>query len=163
MIKRVDYALTTVGMQKFKNATPTRLSGGQKQRIAIAGVLAIMPKVLILDESTAMLDPVGRDEVMSVVKKLNKERGMTVIHITHYMDEIIDADKVIVLADGKVVLTGTPQSVFAKKEELLALGLNVPLSTEIATRLATNGIKLNKQILDKQDLGEALCELLQKA
>ena len=163
MIKRVDYALTTVGMQKFKNATPTRLSGGQKQRIAIAGVLAIMPKVLILDESTAMLDPVGRDEVMSVVKKLNKERGMTVIHITHYMDEIIDADKVIVLADGKVVLTGTPQSVFAKKEELLALGLNVPLSTEIATRLAINGIKLNKQILDKQDLGEALCELLQKA
>jgi energy-coupling factor transport system ATP-binding protein len=163
MIKRVDYALTTVGMQNFKNATPTRLSGGQKQRIAIAGVLAIMPKVLILDESTAMLDPVGRDEVMSVVKKLNKERGMTVIHITHYMDEIIDADKVIVLADGKVVLTGTPQSVLAKKEELLALGLNVPLSTEIATRLATNGIKLNKQILDKQDLGEALCELLQKA
>lgn len=163
MLKRVDYVLNTVGMSNFKTATPSRLSGGQKQRVAIAGVLAIMPEVLILDESTAMLDPVGRDEVMSVVKKLNKEKGITVIHITHYMDEIVDADRVIVLSDGKVVLKGTPQEIFAQKNRLVSLGLNVPLSTEISTRLDTCGVKIDKQILTKEDLGEALCALLQKA
>ena len=110
--KRIDFALKAVGMEKFRHSSPTRLSGGQKQRIAIAGVLALMPEILVLDESTAMLDPQGRKEVLDVVEKLNKEKNVTVITITHYMDEVLNADKVFVLSDGEVVLTGTPEEIF---------------------------------------------------
>ena len=161
--KRIDFALDTVGMQQFRHSTPTKLSGGQKQRIAIAGVLAIMPKVLILDESTAMLDPVGRREVMSVVNKLNKEKGMTIIDITHYMEEIVYADKVIVLDNGKIALCGTPKEIFAHGEELQRYGLTIPLATKIAHTLRNKGVNIDESVLDAKALGDELCKLLPKA
>ena len=161
--KRIDFALDTVGMQQFRHSTPTKLSGGQKQRIAIAGVLAIMPKVLILDESTAMLDPVGRREVMSVVNKLNKEKGMTIIDITHYMEEIVYADKVVVLDNGKIALMGTPAEIFAHGEELQRYGLAIPLATKIAHALRKKGVNISENVLDGKTLGDELCKLLPKA
>ena len=161
--KRIDFALKTVGMLEFKNSTPSRLSGGQKQRIAIAGVLAIMPKVLVLDESTAMLDPVGRAEVMKVVSELNKKEKMTVVTITHYMEEIVSADRVIVLNDGKVALEGTPLGIFAKKEELERYGLTIPFSSKIVQELQKQGLLAGKTIIDNETLGEELCKLFPKA
>ncbi len=160
--KRIDFALDTVNMQKFRYSTPTRLSGGQKQRIAIAGVLAIMPKVLVMDESTAMLDPVGREEVLSVVKRLNKEQGVTVINITHYMDEIIHADKVFVMDGGKVAFSGTPEEVFSREDDLKRLGLAIPLSAKIGRLLQKQGVLAQKNILDKKSLGDELCKLFPK-
>ena len=118
---RIEFALSAVGMEKFRKSSPTRLSGGQKQRIAIAGVLALKPKILVLDESTAMLDPQGRKEVLEVVKKLNKEQKVTVITITHYMDEVLNADRVIVLDGGQIAMQGTPIEIFNRKEEIKAL------------------------------------------
>jgi energy-coupling factor transport system ATP-binding protein len=122
--KRVDFALSFVGMESFRKRTPSRLSGGQKQRIAIAGVLALLPEVLVLDESTAMLDPKGRREVLDVVKKLNEEKGVTVINITHYMDEVVFADRVFVINDGEIALSGTPSEIFKHKDKLKAIGLH---------------------------------------
>ncbi len=157
--ERIDFALSAVGMQNYRDASPTRLSGGQKQRIAIAGVLALKPKVLVLDESTAMLDPQGRKEVLEVVKKLNKEQSTTVIAVTHYMDEIVDADRVIVLYDGEIACMGTPSEVFNQKENLNKWGLELPLSTQIALKLKEKGLDLNTQILTKERLVEELCAL----
>ncbi len=157
--ERIDFALSAVGMQKYRHATPTRLSGGQKQRIAIAGVLALKPKILVLDESTAMLDPKGRKEVLDVVKKLNKEQKVTVIAITHYMEEVVDADSVIVINDGEIALTGTPREIFAKKEVIKGFGLELPLSAYIAEKLKEKGIGLPADILDQTELAEALCRL----
>lgn len=154
--KRIDFALSAVGMQKFRKASPTRLSGGQKQRIAIAGVLALKPKVLVLDESTAMLDPQGRNEVLEVAKKLNKEQKTTIINITHYMDEVVGADRVIVLNKGEIVLSGTPQEIFANKEQLIALGLELPVATIIAEQLKENKIDLNGEVLTEKDLVSSL-------
>ena len=156
--KRIDFALKAVNMEEFRKSSPTRLSGGQKQRIAIAGVLALNPQVLILDESTAMLDPQGRKEVLNVVKKLNKEKGVTVIAITHYMEEVVDADRVIVLDGGKMVMQDTPREIFKREEELKAIGLELPLASYIAQKLRNAGVDIPKGILTETELTEALCK-----
>ncbi|MBO5068291.1 MAG: energy-coupling factor transporter ATPase [Clostridia bacterium] len=160
--KRIDFALKAVGMEKFRHSSPTRLSGGQKQRIAIAGVLALMPDVLVLDESTAMLDPQGRKEVLKVVEKLNKEQNVTVITITHYMDEVVCADKVYVINDGEIALSGTPQQIFEQKDKIKQFGLELPLATEVAIKLKENGVNLPDGIFDANRLAEELCALKQK-
>jgi energy-coupling factor transport system ATP-binding protein len=159
IVERVNWALSAVKMQDFAKRTPTKMSGGQKQRIAIAGVLALKPKVIVLDESTAMLDPQGRKEVLEVIKKLNKEQNTTVIAVTHYMDEIVDADRVIVLYNGEIACAGEPSEVFNQKENLNKWGLELPLSTQIALKLKEKGINLNTQILTKEGLVEELCAL----
>lgn len=160
--QRIDFALSAVGMQKYRHSSPTRLSGGQKQRIAIAGVLALKPKVLVLDESTAMLDPKGRKEVLKVASDLNKIQNTTVINITHYMDEVVSADKVLVMNDGKVVLSGTPKEIFTHRETLRDCGLEIPLALEIADRLMERGISLPQSILTEEQLSEELCALKQR-
>ncbi len=153
---RIEFALKAVGMEKFRHSSPTRLSGGQKQRIAIAGVLALKPSVLVLDESTAMLDPQGRNEVISVAKKLNKEQGTTVINITHYMDEVVSADRVLVMNKGEIVASGTPQEIFSQKDKIAKYGLELPLSTIIAEKLNEVGIDLGCEILTEEQLSKGL-------
>ncbi len=160
IISRVDWALEKVGMSEFRNATPFKMSGGQKQRLAIAGVLAIKPRVMVLDESTAMLDPKGRDEVMSVIKQLNREEKMTVVHITHYMDEALEADRLIVMNEGKIVLDGKPSDVFAEHELLTKIKLGVPCVTQLAVTLAKAGIKVDPRTIDEEVLIDSLCKLL---
>lgn len=160
IIKRVDWALEKVGMSEFRHATPFKMSGGQKQRLAIAGVLAIKPRVMVLDESTAMLDPKGREEVMQVVKQLNREENMTVVHITHYMDEALDADRLIVMNDGKVVLDGKPADVFAEHKLLTKIKLGVPCVTRLAVTLAEAGIAVDPRITDEEEFVDSLCRLL---
>ncbi len=160
--ERIDFALSAVGMQKFRKSSPTRLSGGQKQRVAIAGVLALKPKVLVLDESTAMLDPQGRKEVLKVASDLNKNQKTTVINITHYMDEVISADRVLVMNDGEIVLSGTPKEIFTHREVLRKCGLEIPLALEIADRLIEKGVCLPQGILTEEKLSEELCALKQK-
>lgn len=144
--KRIEFALDAVGMSGFRQSTPFRLSGGQKQRIAIAGVLAIKPKVLVLDESTAMLDPKGRKEVFDVIKKLNQEEKMTVILITHYMDEAGLFDRVIVFDDGKLALDGTPREVFSHDKELDEIGLKLPRAAKLNKHLKEFGLDLGDVI-----------------
>ena len=160
IIKRVDWALEKVGMSEYRHATPFKMSGGQKQRLAIAGVLAIKPRVMVLDESTAMLDPKGREEVMKVVKQLNREEKMTVVHITHYMDEALDADRLIVMNDGKVVLDGKPADVFAEHKLLTKIKLGVPCVTRLAVTLAEAGIAVDPRITDEEAFVDSLCRLL---
>lgn len=149
--ERLDFALKETGTYEFKDSMASRLSGGQKQRVAIAGVLAVKPKILILDESTSMLDPKGREEVMSVVKKLNKDEKMTVITITHYMDEITDCDRIAVLSDGVIAKTGTPMEIFKDDELLKRVGMEPPVSMKITNKLKRDGIDigdaLNKETL----------------
>lgn len=157
--KRIDFALKAVGMEKFRHSSPTRLSGGQKQRIAIAGVLALLPKVLVLDESTAMLDPIGRKEVLEVVKKLNKEQKTTVINITHYMEEVVDCDKVVVVNDGEIALVGSPKEIFKQEQALKEMGLELPIATKIANELREKGVPLPSGILTEQELKDCLCAL----
>jgi len=161
--ERIDFALSAVGMQEFRHRTPSRLSGGQKQRIAIAGVLALKPEILVLDESTAMLDPKGRKEVLSVVEKLNKEQNVTVITVTHYMDEVVHADRVIVMSDGEMVMQGTPEEIFKREEEIKKYGLELPVSTVIANKLRAKGLNIPEGIFTPEGLAEALCGLKQKA
>ena len=156
--ERIDYALKAVGMEKFRYSTPTRLSGGQKQRIAIAGVLALKPKILVLDESTAMLDPEGRKEIAEVVETLRKQ-GVSVIAITHYMDEAVKADKIIVLDKGEIAMAGTPKEVFARKTELDALGLELPLAGIIADKLREKGVKIPDGVITEEELLGALWTL----
>lgn len=160
IIKRVDWALSKVGMLEHKKGTPFKLSGGQKQRLAIAGVLAIKPKVLVLDESTAMLDPQGRAEVMKVAHELNKESGITVIAITHYMEEALDADRLIVMNDGEIVEDGAPKDVFSKHEKLNSIKLSVPLVTQISRKINQMGITIDPTIMKKEELVNSLCQLL---
>ena len=160
--ERIDFALKSVGMEKFRRSSPMRLSGGQKQRIAIAGVLALKPEILVLDESTAMLDPQGRKEVLDVVKKLNREQNVTVITITHYMEEVVGADKVYVISDGQIALSGTPKEIFERKDLLKSIGLELPIATYVADKLIEKGVPLPKDILDGQRLKEELCALKQK-
>ena len=157
--KRVDWALEKVGMLEHKLGTPFKLSGGQKQRLAIAGIIAMKPKVIVFDESTAMLDPQGRLEVMKVAHELNKD-GMTVICITHYMEETLDSDRVIVLNDGKIELDGKPKEVFSQYEKLKSNKLQVPLATQIGLSLDNAGIKVGKDIMEKDELVDKLCQLL---
>lgn len=160
--ERIDFALKSVVMESFRKKSPERLSGGQKQRIAIAGVLALKPKILVLDESTAMLDPKGRKEVLAVVKKLNKEHGVTVIAITHYMEETVDSDRIIIINDGKIALEGSPEHVFSHKEQIVEMGLELPPATILADKLIEKGIKLPQGILTEQRLKEELCKLQPK-
>ena len=157
--ERIDFALKSVGMEEFRKKSPTRLSGGQKQRIAIAGVLALKPEILILDESTAMLDPQGRKEILEVINKLNKEQGVTVIAITHYMEEVVSADRVFVLDDGVIALTGTPREIFKEKKVIKSLGLELPSASYIASKLKEKGVKIEGEILTEKELSEALCKL----
>ena len=154
--------LRRVGLEDKADAYPSTLSGGQKQRIAIAGVLALNPKVLVLDESTAMLDPQGRKEVLSVVEKLNKEQGVTLVNVTHYMDEVVRADKVIVVNDGQIAMSGTPQEIFRRKDELNECGLELPLASVLASELISRGLPLPEGILTEERLAEELCALKSK-
>lgn len=160
--ERIDYVLKVTDMEKYRNVEVARLSGGQKQRVAIAGALAIDPEILILDEATSMLDPKGRNEVMSVVKDLNKNHGLTVINITHYMDEAVNSDRIFVLHGGKIAMQGTPAEIFAKKDEIRACGLELPRAASLAEKLRAAGIKLDGQILTKEELATKLCESLPK-
>ena len=159
--ERIDFALKSTNMEKFRFSQGQKLSGGQKQRVAIAGVLAIMPEVLILDESTSMLDAKGRKEVLDVVKDLN-EKGMTVITITHYMDEAVNASRVVVLSKGEIVKDGKPSEIFKDSEELVSYGLELPRSTYIANKLIKKGLPLKEGILTAEELSEELCKLFQK-
>lgn len=159
--KRIDFALDAVGMQAFRQATPSRLSGGQKQRIAIAGVLAIRPKIMILDESTAMLDPRGRREVMEVVRRLNKEQGMTVLLITHFMDEALQADRAIVMHRGEVVMDASPEEVFSRSAELESYNLTLPRAAAICKRLQAAGMPVGGAFT-AEELAEEICKSLQK-
>lgn len=154
--ERIDFALQAVGMTEHRYSTPSRLSGGQKQRIAIAGVLALKPKILVLDESTAMLDPAGRKEIADVLTKLNRE-GVTIITITHYMDEVLNADKVLVMNNGKIIKVGAPKEIFSDRDALKTAGLSVPFPTEISDRLRENGVPIG-EVFTAEDLGVALCE-----
>ena len=159
--RRIDFALNAVGMQAFRDAAPSRLSGGQKQRIAIAGVLAVRPDIMILDESTAMLDPKGRREVMEVVKKLNKEQGMTVILITHFMDEALQAERAVVMHRGEVVMNGTPEEIFARSEELETFGLTLPRAALVCKRLRAGGMPV-AEAFTAEELAEEICASLQR-
>lgn len=161
--KRVDAALEKVGMTAYRLQSPNKLSGGQKQRVAIAGVMAMRPKCIILDEPTAMLDPNGRREVIQTVHDLNKQEGITVILITHYMEEVIDADRVIVMDDGKMVMDGTPKEVFSRVEELKLYRLDVPQVTELAYELKKEGVKLPDGILTKEEFFAHMIPMLKEA
>lgn len=158
--RRVDECLKVVNMTKFAKSSPSKLSGGQKQRIAIASVLAMNPEILILDEPTAMLDPVGRSEVMRTIKTLNKDRGITVILITHYMDEAAEADRTIVIDSGRIVLDGAPKEVFCNVEQIKALGLDVPQVTELAYELKKLGIQISNDVLTVDECFEELVKAL---
>ena len=157
---RVDEALAAVDMTAYKDHAPHRLSGGQKQRIAIAGVLAMHPDCLLLDEPTAMLDPQGRREVLDTVCRLNRENGMTVVLITHYMEEAALADRVVVMDEGKVVLDGTPREVFAQGERLTDLGLDVPQPTALCTALRAAGVEISANLLTPEECADAILHLL---
>jgi len=154
--KRVDKALEIVEMTKYKKHAPHLLSGGQKQRIAIAGILAMNPECIILDEPTAMLDPTGRSEVMKTVRKLNKEQNKTIVHITHYMEEAVEADRIVVMEEGQIVMEGTPRQVFSQVDKMKELGLDVPQVTELAHELKKEGIDIPEDILTVEELVRAL-------
>lgn len=156
---RIDEALEAVGMTKYAKKAPHMLSGGQKQRVAIAGVLAMKPDVIILDESTAMLDPSGRREVMNTVHRLNEEEGISVVIITHYMSEAATADYMIVMDDGKIALSGTPREVFTKVDKVRALGLDVPPMTDLAHSLRQDGVDVRADVLTVDEMVEEVCRL----
>lgn len=158
--QRVDDALEAVHMTEYRRRPPHLLSGGQKQRIAIAGILAMKPKCILLDEPTAMLDPIGRREVMETVKRLNKEENITIVHITHFMDEAIHADRVIVMDHGKKLMEGTPKEIFSQVDRLQDMGLDVPQVTLLAYELIKEGIQIPEDILTVDELVNALCPLL---
>ena len=154
--RRVDSALQEVGMYEFREHAPHQLSGGQKQRVAIAGILAMRPKCIVLDEPTAMLDPRGRSEVMSTIETLNREHGTTVIYITHFMDEAVRANRVVVVDNGEIRMDGTPREVFAQVAELKAIGLDVPQVTELCYELRRAGIDLPRDVLTVEECVAAL-------
>ena len=158
--RRVDDALKAVGMYEFREHAPHLLSGGQKQRVAIAGVIAMAPRCIVLDEPTAMLDPVGRREVLDTVKKLNREKGVTVVLITHHMDEAAQADRLVVMSGGKVVADGAPKEVFQHVEELRSVGLTVPETTELLWELRQDGLDLPLDALSDDECAQALFRLL---
>ncbi len=158
--RQVDRALAAVGMTEYARHDSHRLSGGQKQRIAIAGMLAMEPDCLVLDEPTAMLDPQGREEVMSTIRRLNREEGMTIVLITHYMNEAALADRVVVMDDGKLMLDGTPKEVFSHVEELKAVGLDVPQPTELVWELNRAGFSLPDDLLEEPECVDALAKAL---
>ena len=154
--ERVIRSLKAVGMWEYRDHSPNKLSGGQKQRVAIAGVMAMEPKCIVADEPTAMLDPVGRQEVIEALHELNREKGVTIILITHYMEEVIDADKVYVMHEGNVAMSGTPREVFAQVDRLKELHLDVPQVTLLADELRKSGLSIPEGILTRQELIDAL-------
>ena len=158
--KRVDEALEIVELKDFAQKPPHLLSGGQKQRVAIAGIIAMRPDYIIMDEPTAMLDPVGRKEVINTVKRLNREEGKTIVLITHFMEEAVEADRVIVMSEGRVVMEGSPREIFSKVEKLKAIGLDVPQVTELAHRLRGQGLAVRNDVLTIDEMVECLCPLL---
>ncbi len=157
--RRVEESLKSVGMIQYRTHSPNKLSGGQKQRVAIAGVVAMEPKCIVLDEPTAMLDPNGRKEVIRTVEKLRKEKQVTVILITHYMEEVIDADEVFVMDSGHIVMHGTPREVFSQVEKLKQYRMDVPQVTMLAEELRKRGLTLPRGILKREELVKALCQL----
>jgi energy-coupling factor transport system ATP-binding protein len=157
--KRVDEAVAAVQMTEYMTHSPNLLSGGQKQRIAIAGVLAMKPECIILDEPTAMLDPLGRKEVLETVYKLNKEENITIIHITHYMEEAINADRVIVMDHGQIVMDGKPKEVFSQVDKLKSLGLDVPPATELAYYMQKEGIDISTEIISIEEMVDKIWQL----
>ena len=157
--ERVEKSLKAVGMYKFRNASPNKLSGGQKQRVAIAGIVAMKPKCIVLDEPTAMLDPLGRKEVIHVLHELNKKEGVTIILITHYMEEVIDADHVFVMDNGKLVMEGTPRQIFSQVDKLKELRLDVPQVTELAYELKKEGLPVKDGIIRNEELVEEIKRL----
>jgi len=159
IIERVDEALRQVGMESLRTHAPHLLSGGQKQRVAIAGVLAMRPKIIVLDEATAMLDPIGRAEVMNTILRLNREQQMTAVLITHHMDEAVRADRVIVIDEGQVVLSGSPAEVFCQVALLESLGLDVPLATKLGIELERSGLPIAHHVLSAAQLVDELCQL----
>jgi len=160
--KRVDAVLEAVNMYEYRAHGPHLLSGGQKQRVAIAGVLAMEPRCIVLDEATAMLDPRGRKEVVETIKRLNKEKGITIVHITHYMEEAVEADRVIVMDEGRLVIEGSPRKVFSEVTRLKDMGLDVPQLTELAQRLKRAGIDVPDSILFENEMVRELCLLRSK-
>lgn len=157
--KRVDESLKSVGIYELKDRQPHLLSGGQKQRVAIAGIIAMKPKCIIFDEATAMLDPSGRKEVMKTIKRLNKEENITTIHITHFMEEAVEADRVIVMEKGRKILEGTPKEVFCKVDMLKSIGLDVPYMTELSKELNQEGLNISNNILTVDEMVMELCRL----
>lgn len=155
----VEESLKSVGMYDLRGRQPHLLSGGQKQRVAIAGIIAMRPKCIIFDEATAMLDPSGRKEVMKTIKRLNKEENITVLHITHFMEEAVEADRVVVMEKGKKLLEGTPKEVFSKIEMLKEIGLDVPCMTELSSLLIEEGINISSDILTVDEMVMELCQL----
>ncbi|MCU9815625.1 energy-coupling factor transporter ATPase [Paraclostridium sp. AKS73] len=157
--KRVEESLKSVGMYEMRDRQPHLLSGGQKQRVAIAGIIAMKPKCIIFDEATAMLDPSGRKEVMKTIRRLNKEEDISIMHITHFMEEAVDADRVIVMEKGKKVLEGAPKEVFSKVEMLKNIGLDVPCMTELSKELKEEGLDIDGDILTVDEMVVKLCQL----
>ena len=157
---RIDDAMQMAGIYKHREKAPHKLSGGQKQRVAIAGVIAMRPDCLVLDESTAMLDPRGREKVMETIRRLNRDYGITVVSITHYMDEAAQADRVVVMSEGRVVMEGTPRQVFSRVGKLHQLRLDVPQATELCCRLAEAGVDIATDIINEEECAAALYELL---
>lgn len=160
--KRVDEALSAVGISEYGKNAPHLLSGGQKQRVAIAGILAMKPQCIILDEATSMLDPVGRKEVMNVLNRLNKEEGITIIHITHHMNEAVMADRVIVIDEGSIVMDGTPKEIFSNVKQVKELGLDVPQVTELFFELRNEGLNLPSDVLNVDEAVEALKQVMSR-
>lgn len=160
IIKVVRRAIKAVGMQGYEQKSPAMLSGGQKQRVAIAGVLAMLPDIIIFDEPTAMLDPMGRHEVLSTIHALNKKLNKTIILITHYMDEAVDADRIIVMNDGSITAEGTPAEVFSRSKEIKSAGLSLPIASQLYYDLKKEGIVLNECPVKKEQLVDELCSLL---
>lgn len=156
--RRVDEALASVNMTDYALHSPGLLSGGQKQRIAIAGVLAMKPDCIVLDEPTAMLDPVGRKEVLETVHRLNKEEGITIVYITHFMEEAVTSDRVVVMKNGKLLHDGTPREIFSQVPVLKELGLDVPVAAEVAAKLRLDGVSLSNEIITEEELGDQLCQ-----
>lgn len=157
--KRVDESLEKVGMSEYKRHAPHLLSGGQKQRVAIAGILAMQPECIIFDEPTAMLDPIGRKEVLKNIKEINKNLGITIVLITHFMDEAAEADRIVVMDQGSIIMEGTPREVFSKVDVMKNIGLDVPQVTELAYELNKKGIDISTEILNVDEMVEALCQL----
>lgn len=158
--KRVDESLKKVNMYEYRKHAPHLLSGGQKQRVAIAGILAMKPECIILDEPTAMLDPSGRKEVMETIMDLNKKYGITIVLITHFMEEAVNADRVIVMDEGKIIMQGSPTQIFSKVDKMKSIGLDVPQITELAYELQKSGVNITTQILTVDEMVNALCQLL---
>lgn len=157
--ENVDASLRSVHMEAYREASPNKLSGGQKQRVAVAGILAMEPECIILDEPTAMLDPSGRREVMETIEYLNREKKMTIIYITHHMEEAARADRIVVMDHGHVVMSGKPRQVFTQVDRMKELGLDVPQATELAWRLRKRGIMVPQDIMTMEEMTEALCRL----